>query len=61
VCPEDFLVNLLLIGLKHTKEKDVFPDRRADILNKTETDYKKLINTGIFITCLAINSVLSIL
>lgn len=37
VCPEDLLVNLLLLLVKHAKEKYVFPVRRADILKKNET------------------------
>ena len=61
VCPEDLLVNLLLLFVKHAKEKYIFPAQRADILNKSETNYKKLINTDIFITSVAIGSVLSTL
>lgn len=61
VCPEDLSVNLLLFFIKHAKEKYIFPAWRADIINKTETDYKKLINIDIFITSVAIGSVLSTL
>lgn len=57
VCSEDHLVNLLLLFVKHAKEKYIFPAQRADILNKTETDYKTLINIDLFITSLAIGSV----
>lgn len=61
MCPEDLLVNLPLLFVKHAEEKYIFLARRADILNKTLTVYEKLINIVIFITSAAIGLVLSTL
>lgn len=45
VYSDDLLGNLLLLFVKHVKEKYIFYAQRADILNKIETDCKKQINT----------------